>query len=61
VRRDADDDEDRDAPRHEGYDAAMDEIGHTDPRGIIRAISFLDRQEWFGRLKLEAARLGVAT
>ena len=32
---------------------------YLDPRCLINAIPFLDRQRWFDRLKAEASRLGV--
>jgi hypothetical protein len=44
----------------DGETSALDSIEKMDPRELINAIPFLDRQDWFDRLKLEAIRLGVS-
>lgn len=40
------------------YVSAFDD-DRNDPRDLVAGVPFLDRQWWFDRLKLEAARLGV--
>jgi hypothetical protein len=51
----------------DGYEEALgDEADliarvRSDPVALINDIEFLDRQDWFDRLKAEAKRLGVNT